>query len=381
MEASRQEMEASCREREVLPQWDSIIEECKECGLCVKNCKFLEKYCTSPRELAEKFKEGFFREHPEIVYSCNLCGLCRQICPNELDIGALCLQLREQLVKEGLGPLRGHTFVRKNQDYVLSDSFSLALPDLNTDTCERIFFPGCSLPGYSPSLTVKTYEHLRERLPGTGIVLSCCGVQTLHLGDRDRFEEVLGETVDRFKNLGTKEIIVACPECYATLREHAPELTLTFISDVLLKVGLPERIKARGQVFSLHDPCTTRSEGALQESVRDLIREMGYEIEEMKYSREKTRCCGLGGQMAFVDPKLAPIISKARAEEAVHDLLTYCASCREALAVNKPAVHLLDLIFNPGWEGTKAKPPNTGKARRENQARLKIMLHEGRGGS
>ena len=79
---------------------------------------------------------------------------------------------------------------------------------------------------------------------------------------------------------------------------------------------------------------------------------MGYEIEEMKYSREKTRCCGLGGQMAFVDPKLAPIISKARAEEAVHDLLTYCASCREALAVNKPAVHLLDLIFNPGWEGT-----------------------------
>lgn len=347
-----------------------------ECRICVKNCEFLSKHCTSPHELAEKFGADYFEKHPEVVYSCNLCGLCRQLCPNDLDIGELCLQLREQLVEEGLGPLRGHAFVKKNQDYAISDSFSLVLPDPGFDSCDRVFFPGCSLPGYSPSLAFKTYEHIRKRLPGTGIVLGCCGIQTLHLGERKHFEEVLGKTVDMFQSLGTKEVIVACPECYETLKEYAPELTLTFISDVLHEIGIPEGIEARRHVFSLHDPCTTRSEQALQESVRTLIAELGYELEEMEYSREKTRCCGLGGQAAFVDQKLAAIISKNRTEEAAHDLLTYCASCREALAANKPTVHVLDLIFNPGWEETMAKPPNTGKVRRENQARLKTMLLE-----
>jgi len=363
---------------EAFHKLDEIVEACSDCQICVESCEFLSHYCTSARELAERLRRGEFREAPKIAYSCNLCGLCEQVCPLGLNAGEMFMELRKELVKEGLGPLPGHRFVAKNQDFVLSEAFTLAIPHPNKSDCKRVFFPGCSLPGYSPSLTIQTYHHLRQRLPGTGIVLGCCGRQTLCLGDEPKFEEVFGKTLHTFEGLGISEIIVACPECYETFKEYAPHLTLTFLSDALLKAGLPEGLKGRGngRPFSLHDSCSTRHERAVHESVRALVKTLGYEVEEMAYSKENTRCCGLGGMVSFANPKLAGRMTKTRAEEASHDVLTYCAGCREALGAHKPALHILDLIFTPDLEEARKKSPITGQARRENQAEVKRRLEK-----
>ena len=119
-----------------MSETDKIIDECVDCGLCIEDCEFLSCYCQTPRELAEKLKAGYFRERPEIPYSCNDCGLCQELCPLELNIGKMCLELREELVKEGLGPLPGHRFVKRNQDFSTSDSFVLAQPDPANGKCE-----------------------------------------------------------------------------------------------------------------------------------------------------------------------------------------------------------------------------------------------------
>ncbi|MBN2123595.1 MAG: (Fe-S)-binding protein [Deltaproteobacteria bacterium] len=356
---------------------ERIADACVDCGICAEDCQFLADWSGTPRELAESFVKGETGNDPRIAYACSLCGLCQVLCPEDLNVGKMCLEFREDLVREGRGPLKGHGFVRKNQSYVLSDSFFTALPGPGEENCERVFFPGCSLPGYSPSITFACYSHLRERLPGTGIVLGCCGKQTLCLGDRPGFEQVMDQTMKAFRDLGASEIILACPECYATFKEYGTDLTLTFISDALLKAGLPDPM-GDGRVFSLHDSCSTRWEKDLQEGVRVLIRDLGYGIEEMAYGREKTRCCGMGGMIAFANPRLAARFTKLRAGEAQHDLLTYCASCREALSGFKPALHILDLAFNPDWENAKGQPALSGKDRRENQALLKSMLLEHR---
>jgi NADPH-dependent glutamate synthase beta subunit-like oxidoreductase len=348
-----------------------------ECEACVKQCEFLSHYGASPMRLAKGFAGGEFRD-PQLAYSCTICGLCQELCPENLHVGKMCMELREELVKEGRGPLKAHGFVTKNQAYAVSDSFFTVLPSPGKEKCERVFFPGCSLSGYSPSLVLACYDHLREKLPGTGIVLGCCGKQTLCLGDKPGFEQVMHQTMKAFNTIGASEIIVACPECYSTFKEFGTDLTLTFVSDSLLQTGFPER-RGEGQIFSLHDSCATRSEKGLQESVRTLIRRLGFEIEEMEFCREKTRCCGMGGMVAFANPKLAGRFTKLRAEEAEHDLLTYCASCREALGGFKPALHMLDLVFNKEWEPAKGLSPLTGKVRRENQARLRTMLLEREG--
>jgi len=355
---------------------DDIIENCIECGACGDACSFLTRTDQTPVELATNLKDGLYKEKSDIPYLCNLCDLCQELCPLDLNIGKMCMELRQKLVCEGKGPLPGHRFVKANQDWSISDAFTLAQPDQQTGSCERVFLPGCSLPGYSPSLVIQTYNYIRQKLPGTGIVLNCCGDQARALGETDNFESILKNTLNEITKLGTSQIIVACPLCYRTFKDYAPELNLSFLIDILLEIGVPEGANVNNKLFSLHDSCALRWETGVHESVRSLVKKMGHEIDEMEFSRELTRCCGLGGMITFVNPQYATSVIKQRTEEASHDMLTYCASCREAFAMSKPSIHILDLIFNPDWENDMKKPPKKAATRRENQALLKTHFKE-----
>jgi Fe-S oxidoreductase len=284
----------------------------------------------------------------------------------------MCLELRQQLVNEGLAPLPPHRLVIRDQERSLSPSFTLSLPDLNVEQCHRVFFPGCNLSAYSPSLVLKTYHYLQERLPGTGIILGCCGSPTRELGQQQKFQEIVTGIESMMKELGASEMILACPYCYYTLKEYEPWFQLKSIYEVMVEVGLPEVVPNREWTFSLHDSCRARWEKNLQDAVRTLVRRMGYRIKEMEYSRDKTRCCGMGGEILFTGFDLAIRIIKRRIEEAPFDMLTYCASCRETFASQgKPCVHILDLIFNPNWDKDRLKPPNKASMRRGNQSFLK----------
>lgn len=353
-----------------------IAEFCVECKLCVKECRFLGGICENPKQLLDRFEVNF-KEEPRVAYCCSLCDLCESVCPSELNIGNIYLQLRQQMVEEGLGPLPAHNrFTKRDQDFVLSDSFALFLPDPVIKECHRVFFPGCNLSAYSPSLVLKTYGYLREKLPGTGIILGCCGAPTREIGEEARFREIMKDIESKMEKLGASEMILACPYCYYTFEKYEPWFQVKSLYEVMVEFELPEIVKNHDWTFSLHDPCRARWEEKIQDSVRTLISTIGYHIEEMKYSRELTRCCGVGGQMAFADFGLSKAITKQRVEEAPFDILTYCASCREVFARYKPAVHILDLIFNPDWERDKSEPPKTGKVRRENQAKVKTLIQE-----
>lgn len=361
--------------RFAVSELEKIIEQCTECGDCVDECEFLKELSGTLRELADKLGAGYFREEPKIPYSCSLCSLCENICPQDLNVGTMCLEIRQEMVKQGLGPLPAHKrFVESEQERVFSDSFTLFLPDLTTGKCERAFFPGCILSGYSPSLVIKTYDYLREKLPDTGIILGCCGAPTHELGEEAKLQEMLEQLSAKITKLGAKEVILSCPHCYHMFKCYAPQLQLKSLYETLVQIGPPRAMKACDWTFSLHDSCKVRREIALQDSVRSLVSKMGYDIEEMEYSRDMTRCCGAGGQILFANFSLARSITKRRADEAHFDILTYCAGCREMLAQEKPTIHILDLIFNPNWQSDMFKPPNKAATTRENQSLLKAQL-------
>lgn len=346
-----------------------------ECKLCVKDCEFLKLYCQTPKELAQKFKAGYFREKPVVPYSCNLCGLCGKLCPEELSSGDMCMAIRELMVKEKIGPLPPHQFVRRDQDYVTSDAVTLSKPG-DAGKGEWAFFPGCSLPGSSPELVIKIHNYLQQKLPGTGIILRCCGAPTHFLGDRAKFENMADDIAAEVKKVGASGLIVACPDCYRTIKRSAPGFKIKSLYEVMVEKGLPDGARALApKTFSLHDSCTVRDEATFIENVRTLINEMGYQIEEMKYSRDKTRCCGAGGMIPYVNLELFTRLAKQRAEEAAFDVITYCAGCRDAFAsTGKPAIHILELMFNSEWEKSLRRPPQTGKAKRDKQAELKRLI-------
>lgn len=349
-----------------------------ECKLCVKDCEFLRQYCETPKELAEKFKAGYFRENPVVPYSCNLCELCGKLCPEELCSGDMCMEIRELMVKENIGPLPPHQFVRRDQDYATSDAVTLSM---SGDAAKEkwAFFPGCNLPGSSPELAMTIYDYLRKRVPGTGIILRCCGAPTHCLGDHAKFEDMAKDMAEEVRKVGATGLIIACPDCYRTIKRSDPGFKIKSLYEVLVENGLPDGAHASvPKAFTIHDSCTARDETTFIDNVRTLMNEMGYQLEEMEYSRDKTRCCGAGGMIPYVNLQLFKTLAKNRAEEAPQDVVTYCAACRDTFAsTGKPAIHILELMFNPKWEENLTRPPRTGKAKRENQAELKRLLSTG----
>jgi Fe-S oxidoreductase len=267
-----------------------------------------------------------------------------------------------------------------NQEWVTSDAFALTLPDGGDGgKAQRFFFPGCNLSAYSPDLVVETYQYLRDKLPGTGIILGCCGGPSHGIGDQSRLLDVNGKVVDEMKRFGASELILACPHCYHIFQECAPDMQITSLYEVIAEQGLPEGARALSEsVFSIHDSCNTRYEARVQDAVRHILKELGCQVDEPEFSRERTRCCGMGGMVAYVDFKLTNKIIMRRAKEMSHGVLSYCATCRDSFAmVGKPSVHILDLLFNPDWEKAAKTPPKQVIAKQQTQSELRQRLIQG----
>lgn len=357
---------------------DDSLKYCLGCGTCTVSCLVREvdkNY--NPRQMVRMVLLGmkdYFKEKPQIPYSCNLCELCQKTCPYQVNIGKLSLVLREMLVEEGIGPLPGHKVIKDEVEWALSPSFAVSLPDPDTTECKRALFTGCNLPAYSPAVTLATYDYLRKRLPGTGIITRCCGAPCHGLGEHSRFQQLMGELEHEMSQLGASELIVPCPDCYRTLKRASPRFELKSLWPVLAEIGVPQLPQNVHHTFSLHDSCTARWEPKLQDSARELIKLSGHQLVELRYSRELTRCCGMGGLILPLNPLRVFSLTKERVAEARGDMLAYCAACREALAIHKPTLHVLDLLFNPDWENAMRKPPNKPSVRKDNQSRLKSLL-------
>jgi hypothetical protein len=109
--------------------------------------------------------------------------------------------------------------------------------------------------------------------------------------------------------------------------------------------------------------------------VRNILRRLGYQIEELPLSREKTECCTYGGVMWLANRDLAQAAVRRRIAESQADYVTYCAVCRDFFAAHgKRALHLLDLIYGQDLDNL-AERKNPGYSQRhENRARLKRKL-------
>ncbi len=358
-----------------MSELDKILENCTRCKKCVKECDFLQQHCDSPKDLAESFKAGKHKTNPEIPYSCNICSLCKVRCPEGLNVGKMCFEVRHQLVQEGLAPLKQHQPLQEAQDWYVSDAFKLALPASDTSETKRVFFPGCALSAYSPDLVLKTYDYLSQKLPGTGILLGCCGAPAYLIGDQLRFQEIIDEIESDIKELGASEIIAACPYCYHALKQYLPHLNPKSLYTVLAELGLPEPKETEEHTFSIHDPCSTRFEEEVHSSVRRLIEASGHKIVEMVHSKDSTHCCGLGGMAFAVAPDLSSKKARSTIEEAKYDLVTYCASCRGNLsAQGAHIIHILDLVFGENWLEQRLVPSADPSAAMENQRLLKLRL-------
>ncbi len=353
-----------------------------QCLECVKACKYLESYRNYPKKyLREIYNNESIvmgtRHANKMINSCSDCGLCAEVCPNNLDMGQVCREARESMVIRGKMPPSAHDFALRDMAFSNSEHFTLTRHQPGFNSSKYVFFPGCQLSGSSPEQVEKVYAYLSAKLTGgVGLMLRCCGAPAFWAGEQEQSQISFAEMVAEWESLGRPQLIVACSSCFSMFRE---KLTIVSLWELLEKIDLPvQRDSAKDVTITVQDACTTRHEPSIHAAVRKIILRLGYKIEELPYSKELTKCCGFGGLTGFANPGLAAQIVEERIKESNADYITYCAMCRDRFAAKgKRTLHLLDLIFGQSQQDAATRRDPGFSQRHENRARLKKnLLHE-----
>ncbi|MDD2568906.1 MAG: FAD-dependent oxidoreductase [Clostridia bacterium] len=321
------------------------------CLVCVRECKFLKRFGRFPRlyirEIANTISllGGGSRSAKNLIVACTLCGLCKELCPNSIQMPEVIKSGRQEMVKKNELSPAIYDFPVRDMLFSNSDEFSLCKHAPQLKKSEYLFFPGCQMAATMSEYISPCYDYLLEKLGKVGLFLGCCGAPADWAGQEKLFNETMAELIAKWQDMGEPTMIVGCTTCYQQFKAARPEMKLLSLWEVFAEHGLPE-VAREPKSVAVHDTCTARHEGEIQEAVRQILDETGYKVEELEFSREKTRCCGYGGLVFYGDKKMAKEFVQARAEESKLPYVAYCSVCRDFFVnAGKPAYHILDIIW------------------------------------
>ncbi len=357
-----------------------------ECLECVKNCEYLAEHKGYPKKYIREVYNNLSivmgtRHANKFINSCALCGQCAAICPADVDMGAVCHEARVQMVEQKRMPASAHDFAL--QDMAFSNQpggkFALAKNAPGTQVSSYVFFPGCQLSGSSPEYTEKAYQFLGSALPqeSVGLMLRCCGAPADWAGRKDLFASSRNEFQAEYEKMGRPKVILACSSCYQVFQNYYPEVEIESFWDIYDRLGpqQAEPLSDTAPIVTVHDPCSTRHEAHIQDSIRSILQKAGCQVQELPMSREKTECCSYGGQMWLANRPLSDKVIERRIQESPLDYVTYCAMCRDFFARHgKRTTHIFDYIFGEKSADPALAPAVGYSQRHENRARLKEKL-------
>jgi Fe-S oxidoreductase len=353
-----------------------------DCAKCMVACEMLKKFRKNPHKIAvEVFNDmGVnppFSVHTltREVYSCNICGYCKSICPESVDIGALLQFARTARMNAGAHPAALHDFWMREMDFAANEGF-FASAARGKSTCDYAFYPGCQLGASNPAHVLKSYEFLLGKFDA-GILLGCCGAPAYWAGDEARLRANIEKIKRSWTDIGKPTLVFACATCENLFGLFLPEIKRVSLYELLGAADeiQPERIFAEAAVF---DPCAARDDKAMQLGIRKLAAKAGVAIEEL---REQNRCCGYGGLMRVANPSLYDEITQNRAEASAKPYVVYCANCKEVFASRgKECAHILDMVYGlkpePGVPSLEDKRKNSLTVKKELMKRIRDIDFE-----
>jgi len=369
----------------------SEAERCLKCRCdeCVKACAHLRKFDMAPKAYARQILINDdvimgTRYANTMINSCAMCGLCGEQCPQGIDMREIVREARASMVETGKMPPSAHDFALRDMEFCSGGSFFMVKkPPVKEGGSEGpeigyMFYPGCQLPASCPEHVEKAYRYLLSHISeGVGLMLGCCGAPADWAGRR----EMALENVEKIRRAWEESVkpvfITACTSCMSVFERYLPEIEIVSLWEIMDEYGLPDAATGRsdGRALHIHDACGARYNGKVQDSVRQMVTNMGYKIKEFRYSREKTKCCGYGGMVFYANRDQAKDFVDDRIRESKEDMIVYCAMCKDLFAnAGKRTYHILDLIFADDPETYALKKMPSLSDRRANRAGLKRKL-------
>jgi NADPH-dependent glutamate synthase beta subunit-like oxidoreductase len=349
-----------------------------DCDICLRRCPLINYFRRFPKQIAEEV-EGTV--HPldvfknrlatRLVASCDQCGICKEVCPQGVDVSYILTHAKIEMVSKKDMPKAFSDFWLRDMEH--AEVYSVQRIPAGKDGCRYLFFPGCQLGANDPSYVTETYERLCKICPETALLTDCCGAPAFWAG----FEELHSRKTEKLKafwvSLGRPVPITACPTCAEMLRRILPGCRPKSL--YTFKLGDSGRNGTEDEPVSVFDPCAARYDRDAQESVRQILTDAGYRLEPLKYEKENTGCCGWGGQYRIANPQMSKETAYKAVSQSPRTFVTYCTNCRDTFAgEGKQVFHILDILL--GINDAGRRPP-TYTQRRENREKLQGMLAEG----
>ncbi|MEW9122290.1 MAG: pyridine nucleotide-disulfide oxidoreductase/dicluster-binding protein [Thermotaleaceae bacterium] len=396
---------------------EEAIQEAKrclkcQCIECIHACSHMQKFNITPDDYIRRINHNeriILGTHfaNEMINACTECGLCKKVCPVDIGMKDIIHETRESMVNKGKMPVSAHDFALKDMKFSNSDHFSLVRKQPSKEQSKGLFYypvlafsqyvrglykgsgktgylfyPGCQLSATHTEYIGDIYKHLVGTIKendadrDVGLYLGCCGAPADWAGRQDLMQENVLKIKQVWEEMDKPVFILACSSCIAIFEKYLPEVEVVSLWEVFEKYGLPERNILPGRrVLHVHDACATRYNGKIHNSIRNIAALLGYKIQELPYTKEKTKCCGYGGLVYYANREQAKEFVKDRTNESTEDILVYCAMCKDLfLGGGKKTYHILDLIFGVDMEAFALKKVPTLSERHENRTRLKRNL-------
>ncbi len=352
---------------------ESLI--CAQCGACRDVCPSFRQLgweSSSPRGRMSVLKTlatgkpgmaGASDEHVRTLCQCTMCGACREACAARIDTWEVWMEARAALAANGKALsqfTRLAEGIRDNKNIASLDNESRldwadeldegGVLETAADAIDALYYVGCMASFYPRSSEVALA--LAEIMNAAGVRFAalggeewCCGFPFAASGHPEEARAFQNHNVERILASGVKLVVTGCPTCFHTLEHDCGDalreagirlLHSTHFVAELLREGKLE-LDSFPSVLTYHDPCDLGRNSGVYEAPREILRSVpGATLAELDTVREEARCCGGGGNLQTVDPRLTELIADARVDEILQSgadiLVSACQQCEQVLA-------------------------------------------------
>jgi heterodisulfide reductase subunit D len=386
------------------------IDGCVKCGICADHCvvyqQTKEEHTVSGAVISAygarlRQKHGFFtslidhdpptKSAQELlasqIYTCTLCGRCKEVCPVHINTRSLRVSMREDAVREKIAPdavnialeatQEEHNVLKyPNAERIMWTEFLDEVPEaayLNKDKANVVYFVGC-MTSFSPAISSVAEANLKllyqtgEDFALLGEEEWCCGFPLIVAGLSQKWQWLRDENVTKIKKMQAKQVVFNCASCYHTFKheyqEFLPQVEFIHNTEYLHQLVRTQKIKFKEikARVAYHDPCDLGRGCRVFEQPREVVKAIpGIDYVELPLNRQYSTCCGGGGDMEMIDADLGGRIAAGLVEEFVKldlDIVaTACGQCKrmilnaiKAKGAKVKVMDIVELMFEAGLE-------------------------------
>lgn len=170
---------------------------------------------------------------------------------------------------------------------------------------------------------------------------SCTGDAAKRAGNEFLFQMQAVTNIELLNAYEIKKIVTTCPHSFNTLKNEYPSLGgnyqvfhhTQYLQQLIKEGQLKITNKSfKGKRITFHDPCYLGRANDVYQAPRELLKELGIDVVEMKRHKRTALCCGAGGAQMFKEPEKGDKdVNVLRTEDALQTnpdiIATGCPYC------------------------------------------------------